>query len=111
MALINDRTFTRGEAGEIKVGTNTFKIRVIDIRDKSVTIEREGQSAASELPLMENLLPISKDKQEVAASGLTVLRKPRRDRSQRRSCRRFSFVLSLRSITTEGYTMVSNRLL
>ena len=56
MALINDRTFTKGEAGEIKSGTNVFKIRVIDITDRSVTIERAGQT--NELPLVENLLPV-----------------------------------------------------
>lgn len=62
VALINTRTFTKGEVGEIKVGTNSFKIRVIDIKDKSVIIEREGQVGASELPLAENLLPINKEK-------------------------------------------------
>ena len=56
VALINDRTFTKGEAGEIKSGTNEFKIRVIDITDRSVTIERAGQT--NELPLVENLLPV-----------------------------------------------------
>ena len=54
VALINDRTFTKGEAGELKVGTNTFPIRVIDILEKSVTIEREGQT--NELPLAEHVL-------------------------------------------------------
>ena len=56
VALINDRTFTKGETGELKVGTNTFPIRVIDILEKSVTIQREGQT--NELPLVENLLPL-----------------------------------------------------
>ena len=56
VALINDRTFTKGEAGEIKLGTNEFKFRVIDIKDRSVTIEREGQM--NELPLVENVLPL-----------------------------------------------------
>jgi len=56
VALINDRTFTKGEAGEIKSGTNTFKIRVVDIKDRSVTIERAGQT--NELPLVDNLLPL-----------------------------------------------------
>jgi len=56
LALINDRTFAKGETGEFKVGTNTFPIRVIDISEKSVTIEREGQRY--ELPLLENLLPL-----------------------------------------------------
>lgn len=56
VALINDRTFTKGEAGEIKSGTNTFKIRVVDIKDRSVTIERTGQT--NELPLVDNLLPL-----------------------------------------------------
>jgi acetolactate synthase small subunit len=56
VALINDRTFSKGESGEIKSGTNEFKIRVIDIKDRSVTIERAGQT--NELPLVENLLPL-----------------------------------------------------
>jgi len=56
VALINDRTFTKGEAGEIKSGTNTFKIRVVDIKDRSVTIERAGQT--NDLPLVDNLLPL-----------------------------------------------------
>ena len=56
VALINDRTFTKGETGEIKSGTNELKIRVVDINERSVTIEREGQT--NELPLVENLLPL-----------------------------------------------------
>ena len=56
VALINDRTFTKGETGEIKLGTNTFRIRVIDIKDRSVIIERAGQT--NELPLVDNLLPL-----------------------------------------------------
>ena len=56
VALINDRTFVKGETGEFKMGTNTFPIRVIDILEKSVTIEREGQRY--ELPLTESLLPL-----------------------------------------------------
>lgn len=62
VALINNRTFTKGEVGEVKAGTNTFKIRIIDIKDKSVIIEREGQAVPYELPLAENLLPINKEK-------------------------------------------------
>jgi hypothetical protein len=46
----------------IKVGTNTFKIRVIEIKKKSVIIKREGQADPTELPLAENLLPINKEK-------------------------------------------------
>jgi len=56
VALINDRTFAKGEAGEIRLGTNTFRIRVVDIKDRSVMIERAGQT--NELPLLENLLPL-----------------------------------------------------
>jgi hypothetical protein len=62
VALINDRPFARGETGEVTVGTNTFRIRVIEIKEKSVTIQREGQAAPDELPLIENLLPITKEK-------------------------------------------------
>lgn len=60
VALINDRTFTKGETGEFKAGTNTFSIRVIDISEKSVTIECAGQT--NELPLVENLLPFDRRK-------------------------------------------------
>ncbi len=56
VALINDRTFMRGEAGEIRLGTNTCRIRLIDIKDRTVIIERDGQT--NELPLAENLLPL-----------------------------------------------------
>jgi hypothetical protein len=56
VALINDRTFTKGEAGEIKVGTITFRIRVVDIKERSATIELEGQT--NELSVLENLLPL-----------------------------------------------------
>ena len=56
VALINDRTFTKGEAGEIKVGTNMLTIRVVDIKERSATIEREGQT--NELSVLENLLPL-----------------------------------------------------
>jgi len=58
VALINDRTFTKGESGEVKLGTNTLKFRVIDIKEKSVTLECEGWSGPNELPLVENLLPL-----------------------------------------------------
>jgi hypothetical protein len=61
VVLINDRTFTKGEAGEIKVGTNTHRIRVIEIKDRSVIIERGGQAGRTELPLRDNVLPISKE--------------------------------------------------
>ena len=60
VALINDRTFTKGEAGEIKSGTSTLRIRVVDIKDRSVTIERGGQT--NELPLVETLLPLDGNK-------------------------------------------------
>jgi len=56
VALINDRTFTKGEAGEINVGTNTLRIRVVEIKERSATIEREGQT--NELSVLENLLPL-----------------------------------------------------
>ena len=62
IVLINNHPLTKGEVIEIKVGTNTFKIRVIEIKKKSVIIEREGQANPTELPLVENLLPINKEK-------------------------------------------------
>jgi hypothetical protein len=60
VALINGRPFAKGETGEIKVGTNTFRIRVADIKEKSATIERDGQT--NELQLVESLLPINSEK-------------------------------------------------
>ncbi|HKS36834.1 MAG TPA: hypothetical protein VJW76_06570 [Verrucomicrobiae bacterium] len=62
VALINNRTFTKGEVGELESGTNKFKIRVIEIKEKSVIIEREGQAGSTKLPLRDNVLPITKEK-------------------------------------------------
>jgi hypothetical protein len=58
IALINNQTFTKGEEGEVKAGNSKVKIRVVEIRDKSVIVEIGG--APKELLLQESLLPITK---------------------------------------------------
>lgn len=62
VALIHDHPFTKDESGEIRIGTNTFRIRIIDIKEKSVLIQRDGQAGIEELPLIDNLLPINQEK-------------------------------------------------
>jgi hypothetical protein len=61
VVLINGHPLKKGEVREIKAGTNTFKIRVIEIKEKSVIIEREGQPGPTELPLRDDVLPIKKE--------------------------------------------------
>jgi len=61
IVLINGHSLAKGEIKEIKVGTNMFKIRIIEIKEKSVIIEREGREGPTELPLQDRVLPISKE--------------------------------------------------
>ena len=56
IALINNQTFAKGEEGEVKLGSGKVKIRVVEIKDKSVIIEIEGQSERKELVLPDNTL-------------------------------------------------------
>ena len=57
IALINNQTFAKGEEGEVKLGSGKIKIRVVEMKDKSVIIEIEGQSERKELVLPESILP------------------------------------------------------
>ncbi len=59
IALINNLTFTKGEEGEVRAGNGKVKIRVLEIREKSVVISIAG-TAPKELFLQETLLPIPK---------------------------------------------------
>jgi len=62
VALIDDRTITKGETREVKLGTNAFSMRVIEIKITCVMLGREGQPGTSELLLFENFLPLTKEK-------------------------------------------------
>ena len=44
LAIINNKTFEAGEEGEVRVGNQPVKLKVIEIRDKSVVIEVNGVS-------------------------------------------------------------------
>jgi len=58
IALINNLTFAKGEEGEVKAGPGKVKIRVLEIREKSVIVSIEGVAAPKELILQERLLPV-----------------------------------------------------
>ncbi len=60
IALINNLTFAKDEEGEVKAGNGKVKIRVLEIRDKSVVISIAGTAAPKELLLQETLLPVAK---------------------------------------------------
>ena len=59
IALINNLTFVKGEENDVKAGNGKVKIKVLEIRDKSVVITVEGAAQPKELLLQEKLLPIS----------------------------------------------------
>ena len=44
LAIINNKTFEVGEEGEVRVNGQPIKLKVIEIRDKSVVIEVNGVS-------------------------------------------------------------------
>ena len=56
IATINNLTFAVGEEQEVRVDTRKIKIRVLDIRDKSVTVSVERQAAPVELKLRDQEL-------------------------------------------------------
>jgi len=58
IALINNLTFSKGEEGEPKAGNGKVKIRVLEIREKSVVISMEGVATPKELLLQDKLLPV-----------------------------------------------------
>jgi sulfur carrier protein ThiS len=58
IALINNLTFVKGEEQEVRAGNGKVKIRVLEIREKSVVVTAEGQADPKELLLTERLLPV-----------------------------------------------------
>ena len=44
LAIINNRTFEVGEEGSLRVANQIFKIRCVEIRDKSVIVSVNGQT-------------------------------------------------------------------
>ena len=57
-ALINNLTFAKGEEGDVKVVNSKIKIKVLEIREKSVVISVEGLSDQKELLLRDRVLPV-----------------------------------------------------
>jgi len=53
IAVINNLTFTQGEEGEVRARNGRIKIRVLEIRDKSVLLQIEGLAEPKELLLQE----------------------------------------------------------
>jgi hypothetical protein len=53
LALINNRTLEKGEETEIKFNNQSVKVRLVDIREKSVVVSVDGQS--KEIFLRQNL--------------------------------------------------------
>lgn len=54
LALINNRPFKGGEVGEIRGPNGMIKVECIEIREKSVLIQIEGESERKELRLRES---------------------------------------------------------
>ena len=61
IALINNLTFSKGEEQEVRVGNSKAKIKVLEIREKSVSILVEGQPEPKELILQDKVIPISSE--------------------------------------------------
>lgn len=59
IALINNLTFIKGEEQEVRAGNAKVKIKVQEIRDKSVIILIEGQTEPKELVLQDRQLPFT----------------------------------------------------
>ncbi len=57
-ALINNLTFGKGEEGEVRARNGKIKIRVLEIRDKSVLLQIEGLAEPKVLLLPDRLLPV-----------------------------------------------------
>jgi TPR repeat protein len=55
LAVINDKTFSKGETASIKTAGSSIKIHCLEIRDKSVLVEIEGISTPRELSLNNNM--------------------------------------------------------
>ena len=57
-ALINNLTFAKGEEGDVKVKNGKIKIRVLEVKERSVIIQIDGRTDQKELILPETLLPV-----------------------------------------------------
>jgi hypothetical protein len=53
IAVINNLTLTQGEEGEVRARNGKIKIRVLEIRDKSVLLQIDGLAEPKELLLQE----------------------------------------------------------
>ena len=51
LALINNQTFSAGEAARVRLNDGEVKVRCVEIRDRSVLVSVEGQAAPRELVL------------------------------------------------------------
>jgi hypothetical protein len=51
LALINDRTFSEGESGKVRVGDGSVTLRCLEIREGSVLVQVAGADDKQELPL------------------------------------------------------------
>jgi hypothetical protein len=60
IALINNLTFAKGEEAEVRAGGGKVRVRVLEIRDKSVLINIPGMAGSRELLLQDIQLPLSK---------------------------------------------------
>ena len=53
LALINNQTLGLGESGKVRLGDGEVKVKVEEIRDKSVVVTVEGKPGRKELPLQD----------------------------------------------------------
>ena len=51
LALINNQTFSAGEAARVRLNDSEVKVRCVEIRERSVLVSVEGQEAPRELAL------------------------------------------------------------
>ena len=55
LALINNRTLQAGEDCDIKIGSQSFKIRLLEVRDRSVVVGMEGTAETKEIRMRAGL--------------------------------------------------------
>jgi hypothetical protein len=60
-ALINNLPFAKGEEGEVKIGNSKIKIKVIEVKEKSVVVFIEGVSDQKELLLPDRVLGVGSE--------------------------------------------------
>ena len=51
LAVINNRTFAAGDAGEVKIDGKPVKLRCLEIREKSMLLQIGGVAQPKELTL------------------------------------------------------------